>query len=221
MIYSYSSLSTYKQCPAKFNYAYIQKFQVEKEPPSPAMERGSKIHDSVELFLLGKTEFLHPDIHEPYGQFMTGLRNDYEDIRPEYKWGITWEFKPCAYDAGDCMLHGYVDLLILPKEGNLLLYEWKTGGVYIEPHTDQVHTYATAMMVNFPEYEAVDAMITWFDKVDYKKLMYPRSMFKDYRYFLRDRINQIADETRFPAMPSFKCKWCKFSRYNGGPCSVA
>lgn len=220
MKYSYSSIATYKQCPAKFEFAYITKPDVPGIPPGPALERGTTIHNSVEDYLNGSVEFLHPDIHSNYGQFMLGIREGPGDIRPEWEWGITWEFKPCAYDAADCMLHGYMDLVILPEDTNasIDLYEWKTGKIYREPHNDQINKYSIALMSHFPEYPGVDAMLTYFDQHDYKKVAYPQTMMFEYKPALRREIGTIADATRFPTMPSFKCKWCKFSRHNGGPC---
>ncbi len=219
MIHSYSSIATYKQCPAKWNWAYRDKFKVERELPSPAMERGIAVHDSVESYFKGGTEYLHPDIHKNYGKFMFGLRNDYSDIRPEFKWGVTWEYEPCEYNAPNAMLHGYVDLLILPEENtDILQYEWKTGGIYKKEHRHQGITYATAMMAHFPDRPGVDSMITYFDKQEYDKINYPASMMFEYKPSLRREIGTIADATKFPPMPSFKCKWCPFSRYHGGPC---
>ena len=223
MVYSYSSLATFKQCPQKFKFAYIDKVKMESEPPSPAMERGSRIHDSVENYLLGKSEFLHPDIHKNYGQWMMGIREGGGEIRPEWKWGITWDFKPCGYDDPMCMLHGYVDLLVLPedKKVNVPLYEWKTGKMYLEPHSSQVCMYSTAVMIHEPERPGVDAMITYFDQQDYKGIYYPQGMMNNYVHGLRREIDLVIFEKRFPTKPSFMCKWCKFSRDNGGPCPVA
>ncbi len=219
MKYSYSSLATYKQCPAKYEYAYITKPEVPGIPPGPALERGSLVHDSIEAFLNGTNEFLHPDIHKNYGQFMFGIREAGGDIRPEWKWGITWEFKPCAYDAPDCMFHGFIDLLVVPNKGEVInLYEWKTGKVYIDPHIDQIHKYSVAVLSHFPDHPSVDAMVTWLDQVDYKKVPYPQTMMFEYKPMLRSEIGTVADATRFPTMPGWKCKWCKFSKQNGGPC---
>lgn len=223
MIQSYSSMATFKQCPAKYKFAYIDRVEVQDLPPGPALTRGTAVHESVDDYILGKSEFLHPDIHAGYGQFMMGLRENNTDLRPEYKWGITWEFEKCDYKDPRAMLHGYIDLLIVPDdpEANLPLYEWKTGGKYIKDHLNQVHMYSVAMLAHFPERKEVDAIITWFDHKDFKQVTYPQSMMFEYRPALRAEVGTIADATRFPPMPSFKCQWCKFSRHNGGPCPVA
>lgn len=224
MIQSYSSMATFQQCPAKYKFAYIDKVEVQELEPSPALERGSAIHDSIESYFKGGTEFLHPDIHKNYGQFMFGIRENNTDVRPEFKWAVTWEYEPCDYNDPRAMIHGYIDLLVLPedKNQNIPLYEWKTGGIYKKQHHSQIYTYSVCMMAHFPEYPGVDAMVVYLDKVDYDKVYYPRDMMTyEYKPALRAEIGEIADAKKFPPMPGFKCKWCKFSRYNGGPCPVA
>lgn len=219
MKYSYSRIATYRQCPAKFKYAYIDKPEVAELPPSPAMERGTKIHDSIEAYMNRSNEFMHPDIHANYGQFMHSIREEHKDVRPEFKWGITWEYEPVDYDHPAVMLRGFVDLLVLPEEGDeLIIYEWKTGNKYPE-HTGQSFMYAVAMLSHFPQYEKAQTYITYLDKQDFVSTMYPRSMMFEYKPALRREIAQIADETRWPTKPSFKCQWCKYSsRNNSGPC---
>jgi hypothetical protein len=185
------------------------------------MDRGTAIHDSIEKFFVGSSTILHPDIHRNYGQFLTSIKETYDTIHPEYKWGVTWEFEPCDYDDPKAMIHGFVDLLVLPDEPNLLQYEWKTGGKYTDQHDDQACKYAISMMCHFPKYEGVDSYITYLDHQDFRRTHYPASMMFEYKPMLRREIGQIADSTRFPPKPSFKCRWCKFSsKNNGGPCRV-
>ena len=222
MIFSYSSLATFKQCPAKFKFAYIEKAEAPDLPPSPALERGSAIHNSVEDYLLRKNEMLHPEIHKDWGQYLHGIREGGGQILPEFKWGINWEWKPCGYDDPLCMLHGFIDLLVIPEDpaAPLDIYEWKTGKRYDE-HPMQLNMYSCAMMVHHPDRESVDGMIVYFDGHPHWNIKYPQIMQQDYVSTIRRRINQVVDEKRFPAKPSFKCRWCKFSRINnGGPCSV-
>lgn len=223
MIFSYSRLATFKQCPAKFRYAYIEKAEAPDLPPSPALERGSKIHDSVEAYMLRTNEMLHPDIHKSHGQYLHGIREGGGEVKPEFKWGITWDWKPCGYDDPMCMLHGYIDLLVVPDDPSVALdiYEWKTGGRYDE-HPSQLHMYSCAMMIHYPEREWVDGMIVYFDGHPHWNIKYPRHMLNpEYLPPLRRKIDQVLLEKRWTPKPSFKCKWCKYSsKNNGGPCRV-
>ena len=48
--WSYSSLSTYESCPAKWYYGYIVGLTGE---PSPAMARGTRLHADCENYVKG------------------------------------------------------------------------------------------------------------------------------------------------------------------------
>jgi len=214
-------MATYKQCPAKFKYHYIEKPDVADLPSSPNMERGTRIHDSVEAFFNRTNEMLHPDIHADYGQFLNSIREEGHTVIPEYKWGITWEFEKCDYDAPDVMVRGFVDLLVLPEnKDEILIYEWKTGKKYPE-HTAQAWLYGVAMMCHFPEYKQAQTYLTYFDQKDFVCVAYPRAMMFEYKPKLRREISMIADDEQYIPKPSFKCRWCKYSsRNNSGPCRV-
>ena len=120
------------------------------------------------------------------------------------------------------MLRGFVDALVLPKENDGVadVYEWKTGGIYPE-HSTQVCMYATSIMLHYPELSGVNAVLTYFDQSDFNQIHYPRNMMVEYRGVLQRAVSDIVHCQRWTPMPSFKCRWCKFSRHNGGPCSVA
>lgn len=223
MVYSYSSMATFKQCPQKFKFAYIDKVEVTKLPPSPALERGTAVHESVDSYINRTTEYLHPDIHKNWGQYLHSIRESSTKLHPEFAWGITWEYEPCHYDDPKAMLHGYIDLLGIPEDpdGTIDIYEWKTGGKYADAHTDQIHLYSVAMLCHYPDREWVDAVVVYFDGHSAINIKYPKSMLFEYKPALRREVGLIADATRFPAKPSFKCKWCPYSRiHNQGPCNV-
>jgi len=116
------------------------------------------------------------------------------------------------------MLHGFIDAVSVSYQDMYIdLYEWKTGKRYPE-HRDQTMMYSVALMSHFPDHPGVNSMITYFDQVDYDMVKYPATMMFEYKPALRRQIGTVADATRYPTMPGFKCKWCKFSRHNGGPC---
>lgn len=217
--YSYSRLATFKKCPAKFKYAYIDKVEVEFEV-SPAMERGSAIHDSLEQFMLGKAEMLHPDIHEHYGQFFFGLREEHQGtLEPEAKWGLSWGLESCDYNDADCMVRGFMDLRFVPEDDNIQVFEYKTGKIYPE-HASQQWLYGVASLIHYPDYAGVDVTAVYLDQRQNKTIYYPASMLFEYRPMLQRQIQEIEDlpYSEFIPKPQFTCRWCQFRKENGGPC---
>ncbi len=217
--YSYSRLATFKKCPAKFKFAYIDKVDV-PFIPSPAMERGTAIHDSLEQFMQGHSDQLHADIHEHYGQFFFGLRETFHGkIFPEHKWGLSWECVPCAYDAPNVMIRGYMDLKFVPEDDNVQVYEYKTGRVYPE-HSHQQWLYGVVALQEHPLVDGVDSTIIYLDQKQNKKIYYPQMMMPEYLPALMRDIKEVEEHPidEFIPVPQFTCKWCQFSKDNGGPC---
>ncbi len=215
--YSYSRLATFAKCPAKFKFNYIDKVKVEFIV-SEAMERGSEIHNSLEAFMNGHSEHLHPDIHEHYGQFFFSLRETY-DCQPEYKWGIDMDMAPCGYDHPDVMVRGFMDLRFVPKEERVQVFEYKTGKIYPE-HTHQQRLYGTATLIELPDQKGVDVTAVYLDQKQNKKIYYPASMLGEYTSMLKMEIETIENTPldEFIPKPQWACKWCQFSKQNRGPC---
>jgi hypothetical protein len=215
--YSYSRLATFKKCPAKFKFNYIDKVDA-PFIPSPAMERGTEIHNSLEMFVNGHSEMLHPDIHEHYGQFFFSIRET-ADCTPEHKWGLDWDMKPCAYDDPNCMIRGFMDLRFTVEGERPQVFEYKTGKVYPE-HTHQMWLYGVATLLEMPDEEWVDVTAVYLDQKKNKKISYPQGMMNNYKFTLEREVKTIEDMPLdgFIPNPSWACRWCQFSRANGGPC---
>lgn len=218
--YSYSRMATFKKCPQKFKFAYVDKLDIPFVPSAP-MIRGSAIHDTLEQFMLGHAEMLHPEIHEHYGQYFFSLREEHKGhLEPEAKWGISWDMTPCEYDAEDCMVRGYMDLrFVTPDEPIADVFEYKTGKRYPE-HTHQQWLYGVATLAKHPILQGVNVTAIYLDQKKNNKIYYPNSMMFEYRPALIREIMEIentAPEDMIPT-PHFMCRYCQFSKGNGGPC---
>lgn len=216
--YSYSRLATFKKCMAKFKFAYIDKVDV-PFIPSPAMARGTEIHNSLEQFMLGHSDMLHPDIHEHYGQYFFGLREEHKDhIFPEHKWGLNWEFIPCDYDDPNVMIRGFMDLKFVPPDDNVQVFEYKTGKQYPE-HVHQQWLYGVVALQEHP-LKSADTTVIYLDQKKNKKIYYPQGMMGEYRPGLMREIQEIEEKPveDMTPNPQFTCRWCQFSKDNGGPC---
>lgn len=211
MSYSYSRLTTFKKCPAKYKYSYIDRIPVERVT-SEAASRGTDVHNSIEDFIHGKTDQLHPEIHEFYGQYFLGLRSAHKGrLFPEFAWGLTKDWEYCEYDDPNHMLHGYIDLWV--DEDQVEIHEYKTGKIYPE-HRAQSMLYGIVGLVKGGA-ETVKVTRVYFDKKDTKVDVYRRSLLDYYKGIFNQRIKEIESEDIFPAMPSYLCNYCPFSK---NPC---
>ena len=57
--WGFSKLDTYRTCPAKFKFQFIDKLP---SGSSPAMERGTKMHQNIESYLNGWVTTLIPEV---------------------------------------------------------------------------------------------------------------------------------------------------------------
>ena len=182
----------------------------------PAAIRGTNIHNSIEDFMNRKTEMLHPDIHEHYGQFFFGLRENYR-CEPEAKWAFDWEWRACDYDAPDCMIRGFMDLKLVPEDDNIQVYELKTGKIYPD-HDYQKLLYGTAALIQHPDKSGVDVTGLYLDLKQNRKIHYSAEMLAEYKGTFNRDIKQIEECEDFIPKPEFICRWCPFRKDNGGPC---
>jgi len=218
MPHSYSSWSTFNKCPARYKYSYIEKVPVPEGEPHPAMARGTEIHDSIEQYVLGEQEYLHPDIHQKYGQWVFGLRESYE-CAPELRFAMTRNWKPTKWDAKNAWVRGFLDLK-LESDEDLIVYEWKTGRMY-DDHQDQRFLYGMVALQLFTGYSTATVHGVYFDQKR-KDWPDPENYDRENLPFMQaewtKRFTRLETEEVFPPNPTFLCKYCPFSTEAGGPC---
>lgn len=225
--YSYSKIQTYKKCPAKFKFAYIDEIKMPKGE-SPAMARGSSIHASIEKFIKKESDLLDEEIRQAYTQYFFGLRESYKCF-PEVKFALKGGnlhydpkdyqnavFEPCSWEDPGVVFRGFYDLKVV-WDGGVFIDEFKTGKPY-EEHAEQRMAYGTVALIEHPEIETVDVRTIYLDKVQTVPVTYTRGMLVEYTGGLRRNIMGCENDTIFAPQPSFMCRYCEFSRQNGGPC---
>lgn len=215
MRHSYSSFSTYKQCPAKYRYSYLDKLP--RSPMGPGAERGTRIHDSVDKFMQGKAEELDPEIHTQYGMWLYGIRTNYI-CEPEALFVIDRDWNFVEDGSEYAYVKGFMDLHTYKEDVEVNIYEWKTGKIYDE-HEDQRFLYGTISLLMHPWADSVRVHGVYFDqKRSPASNGYSRD---DLPFMIKEwdkRFKKMETDKHYSPNPSFKCKWCDFSKSKGGPC---
>jgi len=113
--YSYSRLSTYSQCPKKFNYKYHLKLT-----PAPtdktALLKGGAVHSILENYPYPTTHKLAPKYQKIVDNFIkTNLGQQYlfRDSTREYDFGLTYDLKPTDYNDKAALFRGSVDYVCI------------------------------------------------------------------------------------------------------------
>ena len=211
MRWSYSSVNCYYQCPAKFKFRYIDGIRG-LPSTSPAMERGTKVHSDFETCLRDESYVLAPPF-DYYGDFMCTLRDN--GAKAEHVITLDKHWKPTA-GWEPIWVKSILDVSLI--QGNVARnYDWKTGGIY-DDHKEQRELYSLMQFCENPEVEIVIGTHVYLDKKENRSNEFTRDQVPALKAKWEEKVRPLYEDEVFPTNPSYACRWCEFSRYNGGPC---
>ena len=209
--WGYSKLSAFQECPAKFNFQFVEKLPTKG---SPAMARGQKIHEGIESYLNGWAKELPVEALE-WQEAFDGLKK--KTFKAEAAWGFdkNWNLLPDWFGK-DTWLRAKSDGHYI--EGNsLVVLDWKTGK-YRVPSTDQVELYAICGGAVYPTAECTTVEMWFIDTSDVYKREYTREELLGLRKKYERYVAPMYNMEVWTPTPSSKCRWCDFSKTKGGPC---
>lgn len=205
MSWSYSRYSTYKKCPAKYKFKYVDKLV---EPQTFHTSRGLDYHAQIENYLRGNIEELMPELSF-YKGFLDVLKQ--QKVLPELKLQVNENWEPVEENGWfTCIIDAVV---IFPSHA--IKYDWKTGKIY-DDHMMQRELYALALFSHYP-LEHVQAIHTYLDSKENRMTTFHRDQVPHLREKWNERAKTL-DSGDYAPNPSYACRWCGFSRYKGGPC---
>jgi hypothetical protein len=239
--WSFSRLSDFEQCPAKFKYKHIDKL---KEPGNAAMQRGNDVHLYAEAYVSAKVPPLGWQDKEPrpagttkfLGMIAKGfLPDELQNFKEEflaireagYESEVSWNFNkdweplfqngwsPAIWLIIKCDTHKI-------RGTHATFIDYKTGKKYADKHAKTLDLYALATMLRHPEVETVMAALWYLDIKDpnenelienYTRADLPRLM----KYF--NLVSEpLFTTTNFVPQVNSLCRFCHFRKENGGPC---
>jgi len=209
--WSYSSLSTYESCPAKWHYGYILGHEF---VPSPAMVRGTRLHLDCENYLKGNITII------PYELKKVALKLENLRIKggkSEETWLLGMDWKPCK---GEPWIKSIIDVHYV-ESGVLHVTDFKSGREYPE-HREQLELYGLMGLNIYPEVKRVEYDALYLDAGYYSNegsiLRGDIAQAKIERW--TSRAIRIFEDKQFLPRPSLmSCRFCDYSHKKGGPCS--
>lgn len=211
--WGWSKLDVYRGCPAQFKFKFIDKL---REPKSPALERGTKVHDGLEMFLNG----WGPNIPEEVNPFWKKPLERLKKIEPktEAAWGVDRNWKPLPnWFHEDTWIRAKSDVYYI--EGDLLvLIDFKTGKYRI-PSEDQNRLYAIIGAAMFPQVGRVRTSFWFVDQAEPPhEEVYDVKMLEKLRGQFDKEAEKLYVDRSFKPKPGSPCRYCPFSRQKNGPC---
>lgn len=213
-VVSYSGINSYINCPSAFERRYITDEAAGTPSASPAMSRGTQMHQATEHYLLGKTEEL-PELLERYRGFFNTLR-DQPSLIPEWMWNYSPKWESLDYADLEGMVRGMVDAVML--DGDIAyVYEWKTGKEY-PSHSDQRSLYGLAALLCYPQAKEAHVFSVYFDLGYNRTSVFQQDNLVGHKWLWDRKINRMRPPQKYAMRPSWRCKTCIYSKKNGGSC---
>ena len=213
---SFSGMQLYNQCPSAFQRRYVTKEPVPKGEASPAMTRGTRVHEGVESYLLHHTEEL-PDEAMGFEGLFTEMRDKY-DTSPELQWAFDPEWEEVNFtDTDEAMVRGVLDAGY-EHEGVAHVIELKTGKMY-EEHADQRSLYGLAGALLYPDNETILVETIYLDAGIKHFTEFSMAQLPSLQWIWQRTINGCQPPQPYPQRKSWKCKWCPYHEDKGGMCN--
>ena len=216
--WSFSRYQDYVKCPAYAKYKHLMKLPT---AASPAMARGTDIHNRAEAFLNGTLK--------PMPMELQSLRRDYTALRKvgvkgalvmEQMWGHDREWRPCDPRAWDtCWLRVKMDVVYLQDKGRVLCVDdHKSGRIKEDAHREQLSLYGLSALHRYAKVEVVRGRMLYVDKGEKLEEEVTRKQLVDLTTTWEHKTAFMFADRRFAPRPNSTCKWCDFSKAKGGPC---
>ncbi len=174
--WSYSSLSTFKQCPHRYMREKVVR-DIPREPDTDAIIYGTELHKAAEEYI-GEDKPLPPQFSY-IKSYLDKLKAIQGEKFVERKMGITRKngvLEPCDFFDKEAWFRGVADLLIVDHEKQVAyVVDYKTGksSKYADPL--QLQLMAACVFLLFPEIQRVKGMLLFVVCRDIIKTSYPNT----------------------------------------------
>lgn len=222
--WSFSSLMDFERC--RF-YSYLKRVQKIPEPERAlppgklehANDRGTRIHESAELFVKGKVKF-NPELRAFETEFnaMAALHKKGQ-VSLEGEWGMNKDWEPADWSAAWLRLK--LDALVFKSASEAVAIDYKTGrkiGNEIK-HAEQLQLYQLVTFLRYPQLETIHTELWYLDQDDITTMTFQRHQGLRFRAKWDMRAAKMTGATEFPPNPNvFTCKYCMYGPKGAGIC---
>lgn len=203
--WSFSSLTTYIDCPKKYYHLKIVKDV--SDTTGEAASWGHRVHEALEARLRDNVPL--PPEFSMYDTYADSIEKRKGEMHIERKVPITKDLTPCEWEDDSAWCRGSIDVLHLDGETAWVL-DHKTGKR--RPGSKQLALYAIMVFYYYPEIMVCNTAYAWLktgekDVATYKREEIP----KLWQMFVGDLANYARSFRKgiWPAKQSGLCRaWC-------------
>lgn len=204
VVWSYSSLALYQQCPKKYYHLKVAKDV--KDPPSEAIAFGNEIHKIAENYVSKGTPI--PEKHKQIEPALEALRAMSGEKLCENKLGLTADLKPCGFFDRGVWWRGIADLIIL-QDDVALTVDYKTGKSSKYADMKQLELLSLAIFKHFPQVKKVKAGLAFLFADDFVRAEFHADQQKTlWGSWFSDvgQLEQSIQSEVWNAKPNFTCR---------------
>lgn len=211
--YSFSRLSCFQNCPAKFKFNYIDKIKIEQN--NPALIKGSKIHDILEKINLKNFDYTNNEYYNIIKTFISSdLGQDILNKKSINELGIAFDYNmnPFCLDTFPSdkriLFKGFIDR-VNKVENGIELIDYKTGNYkdYIYQDFSQLSYYALWFHKKF-NFDQIQIRYVYVEHNKENSLIL--NNFNLIEKDLLKNIIEIEKCNNFNKKISKLCNWCEF-----------
>lgn len=202
--FSPNMLKTFKECPKKYYYKYVEKISVPQK--STPFEKGKKIHALANYYLKGEDISKLEKVLTPDETHAWNLLKSNEYFQKTY---VNSEYN-LSCKIGDFWVGGRIDALV--KDGDdYYILDYKTGAVPQDPE----HDYQTIVYLLAVSKFLKTCNSLTFVYIDLKNNMNHKIKFNkkdEYETELLKICTQITGMQNFPSNTN-RCKYCEYNKF--------
>lgn len=225
--WSFSKLMMYEACPMRVKLKYIERLPEPPLPPENPLERGSRIHNRIEDYIVGKTsvyqepeakkiEVFVPVIGHLRTLHGTGQATAEQDIFFDENWNLTNRKNVWLWLKKDYNVKDNANLRVITGD-------WKSGksGYKTMEHIQQTQLYVACDALQFEWAETFDAELGYVDEGWIRRATYQREEALKFIGRFDARADRLYNDKFFrPNANKITCRYCPFSPRGTGACPV-
>jgi len=213
---SFSTMTTFEQCP---HAVYLSKIQGITGISGPAADRGSRLHELLENYVLGTVDkvnwklFKAGNFHAPIiDTFREAHSTKPQTCVPELQLAFTKDMKKTTWESRTAWLRAMIDVAWFKSNTHAVLYDYKSGSNQAAAkHRAQLMLYALLMFIRYERLETIEVAPIYLDqRLDNFYTSYTRNDLELYWPRYLKRLQQVTECEDFqPNAGPFSCKWCQ------------
>jgi len=177
IVWSFSSLKTFQQCPRKYYHTKILKDV--REPDTVATLYGKSAHTVAEEYIRDGVPV------PPQFEYMKAMLDQLNAIPGEklceVMLGLTKDLEPCEFHADDVWWHGIADLVVLDEENGIAhSVDYKTSKSARYADVKQLDLVAAAIFAKYPKIKTIKSALLFVVSKDFVKAKHHAEMKEKY-----------------------------------------